>query len=488
MTTSLEKIKRSKALNILKNVISSKYFPFATAAVLLACYYLGLDIVAIYYMGLVFLLIFLLLDDITPLLPQVIFVNLVVSLKHTPSDAMGGYDYYSSTAILAQIIVIVSLIFCALIYRLVLCCVKKKMKLSPIFYGLCVLSFAFILNGLFSKEYTPKNILYGAVLTICLLLIYAAIKDNIKINKENFEKIAYGFVALSVLLIIELIVAYATTENLFVDGNIQRGKLIFGWGVYNTYGLLILMCIPAVLYLAGKEKCGYLFTAYSLLILAATFLCCSRQAMVGALVIYPACMIILLVKGKYRIPNICIAAATVAAGIVFICIFREKFVGFFKTVFENVFVNGELNGSGRWRIWKEALDYFSSSPLLGSGFYVDYTYDGAAGLSFIPMMCHNTVLELMAACGIIGLAAYLVHRAQTVISFCKNVTLERTFIALTILPILILSLLDCHIFLIFPTVVYACLLAVFDKSQDKTPKTEAEVESVSVEKETEQEV
>ena len=94
----------------------------------------------------------------------------------------------------------------------------------------------------------------------------------------------------------------------------------------------------------------------------------------------------------------------------------------------------------------------------------------------------NGSLRNYRACG------YLVHRAQTVISFCKNVTLERTFIALTILPILILSLLDCHIFLIFPTVVYACLLAVFDKSQDKTPNTEAEVESVSVEKETEQEV
>ena len=125
------------------------------------------------------------------------------------------------------------------------------------------------------------------------------------------------------------------------------------------------MCLPPVLYLAGKEKCGYLFTVYSLLILGATFLCCSRQAMVGALIIYPICIIILLVKGKYRIPNICIAAAAVAGGIVFICIFREKFAEFFKTVFENVFVNGEINGSGRWRLWKDALDYFGSAPIFG---------------------------------------------------------------------------------------------------------------------------
>ena len=468
MVTAIEKIKRSKALDIIKKIISSKFLPFATAAVLIACYYLGWDVVAIYYMGFVIISILLLLDDITPLIPQITFVNLVVSLKNTPANTMYASDYYSKTAVLAQIIVVVALMVCALVYKFVSCCIKKKMKLDPVFYGLCVLSFAFMLNGLFSEDYTPKNLLFGVVLSVCFLFIYVIVKGNVKISKENFDKIAYGFVALSVLLITELAVAYATTDNLFLDGHIYRETLMFGWGTYNNYGLLIVMCIPPVLYLAGKEKCGYLFSVYSLLILGATFLCCSRQAMVGALIIYPICFIILLVKGKYRIPNICIAAAVVAGGIVFICIFREKFAEVFKSVFDNVFVNGEMNGSGRWRLWKDALDYFGAAPLFGSGFYVEYVYTGALG--FFPLMCHNTVLEVMAACGIVGLAAYLLHRVQTVISFFKNVTLERTFIALTILPILLLSLLDVHLFVIFPTFIYSALLAVLIKSQDKAPE------------------
>ncbi|MDE7083197.1 MAG: O-antigen ligase family protein [Clostridia bacterium] len=475
MGISFEKIKRCKVLDIIKKIISSKFLPFATAAVLLFCYYLGLDIVAMYYLGIVTILILLLLDDITPLVSHISFMTLVVSLKNTPSPSMGGSDYYASTAILAQIIIIVSLMVCSLIYRLVICCLKKKIKINPIFYGLCFLAFAFMLNGLFSEEYTVKDLLYGVVMAACFLVIYVAVKDNVKTDKNCFERIAFGFIALSALLIIELIVAYATTENLFVDGEINRGALIFGWGVYNTYGLLILMCIPATLYLAGKMKHGYLFTLYSLLILAATFLSCSRQAMIGALIIYPVSLVILLVKGKYRIPNLCITAAAVVAGIVLICIFREKFVTAFKTIFDNVVVNGELNGSGRWRIWKEAFKYFNSSPLFGSGFYVDYNYDGSAGVTFIPMMCHNTVLQLLASCGAVGLIAYLIHRVQTVISFCKNVTIERTFIALTILPILLLSLLDVHIFIIFPTVIYSCLLAVLIKSEEKTPEDAGEV-------------
>ena len=116
---------------------------------------------------------------------------------------------------------------------------------------------------------------------------------------------------------------------------------------------------------------------------------------------------------------------------------------------------------------------------MGSGFYVHYTYTGALG--FFPKMCHNTVLELMAACGIVGLAVYLVHRVQTVISFFKNITMERSFIALTILPILILSLLDVHIFVIFPTLIYSGLLAVLIKSQNKLPEAVQEVKAAAEE-------
>jgi len=483
MGVLLGKIKRSKAFDITKKILSSKFLPFATAAVLLLCYYLGWDIVAIYYLGIIITLILLLLDDIIPLVPEIPFITLVVSLKHSPVQAMGGSDYYASTAILAQIIVVVSLMVCALIYRLVLCCVKKKIKITPVFYGLCFFSFTLILNGLFSDGYTPGNIFYGVVLAACFLLVYVSVKDNIRTDRDSFEKIAYGFIAMSALLIIELIVAYATTENLFIDGVINRGALIFGWGVYNTYGLLILTCVPAALYLAGRAKHGYLFTAYSLLILIATFMCCSRQAMLGALIIYPVCIIILLVKGKYRIPNLCIVAGALLAAIVLICIFREKFVNSIKTIFDNVIVNGELNGSGRWRLWKEAVNNYLNNPLLGAGFYVNYSYDVSAKVSFIPMMCHNTILELMSACGTVGIVAYLIHRVQTVISFCKNITLERTFIALTILPILILSLLDMHLLIIFPTVIYSSLLAVLVKSQEKAPKTdEVKSESTACEK------
>ena len=74
MNNALGKIKQNKVIDIVKNVLSSKFFPFATAALFLLCYYTALDLLAIYYLAIVAILILLLLEDITPLIPQLLLL------------------------------------------------------------------------------------------------------------------------------------------------------------------------------------------------------------------------------------------------------------------------------------------------------------------------------------------------------------------------------------------------------------------------------
>lgn len=90
MSVTFEKIKNSKAVNILKSILSSKYFPFAGAAVMVLCYYLSWDIVAIYYIGITGALTLLLLDDVTPVISNFLFICVFSSLKNTPFLLAGG--------------------------------------------------------------------------------------------------------------------------------------------------------------------------------------------------------------------------------------------------------------------------------------------------------------------------------------------------------------------------------------------------------------
>ena len=468
MKEKIAQLKESNPIKIIQQVLSSKYFTFVTAAFVLLSYYRGLDVVLFYYYAFAYILIALLLDDMTPVFSILIFLGVSISIKNTPAVFMGTTDYYHRPEIFIQIFIIVALMIAAMIYRLIKSIIDKKFKLTPVFYGTCGFAFVLIVNGIFSAGYNPKNLLYGFILAAAILGIYSALKDNIHTTSDSFEKIAFAFLSLSVLLIIELIVAYATTKGLFENGTIMRDKLVFGWGVYNTFGVMLLICIPAVMYLAGKKKFGFFYTLYSLVLFVALFFSCSRQAMIGGAAIYPFCIAMTLIKKQNRLENIIVLSAAAAVSIVLIGVFHESVTQFFRVIFNNLVVDGELSGSGRTQIWREAIAYFKKYPVFGSGFFVYFSYAGSSGLGFIPLMCHNTVLQLLSSCGIIGLIAYVIHRTLTVISFCKNHTVDRAFIGLTILCILALSLLDNHLFNIFPTIIYGALLAVFDKSEKKS--------------------
>ena len=473
MKEKFSKIKNSSFVKALKEFLLSKFFPFITAAISILCYYLGWDIVFIYYIGVTGLMIILFLDDISPMITLLLFMSILISYENSPSNLSGSSEYYFSTAILVQIFIVIGALSAALIYRVVLTCIRKQFSLSPVFWGLCAFSVVLLFNGLFSADYNSKNLVYGLVMALCFLGIFTALKDNIIMTDEAFERIALSFFALSIVLIIELLVAYFTTEGLYVDGYFNRFMLTFGWGMWNTMGMMLIICLPAVLYLAGKYKYGFLFTLYSTILFIAIWMSCSRQVMLGSLIIYPICLIILLIKGTRRFTNICIILGAFLAISVLLLIFRDTILNYFKDLISKIMTDGELDGNGRMQLWKGGIEYFKSSPFLGVGFYsnlyIDFQggFSGFSGMSFIPPMCHNTIVELLSACGIMGLLTYAIHRIQTIISFFRNVNYNRAFIALTMLTLVGISLVDNHIFNIFPTIIYSCLLAALIASEKK---------------------
>ena len=465
------------ALDWIKRALSSKIFPYLTAAVMLLCYYTGGDILAVYYLAVLAILMLLFLDDLTPLISIFLFMSVCISFINSPSRTAGNSDYFFQPAILAQVITLISILVIALVYRIIKTCATKRFKPTAVFYSLCALSGAFLLNGLFSAAYTIGNLLYGMLLCSLYLGIFVLIKDNLKLNKDSFKHIAHNFVALSILLIIELVVKYLTLGNLYVDGGINRDLLSFGWGVYNTMGMLLLLCIPSVIYLATQYKHGYLFYIYSFVLLACCFLSMSRQTMVGAIIIYPMCLFMLFLQPLNKKIHIIITAVVAAVALVFIIIYWKPLCSALYDIFSNVVTDdGKLNGSGRVGLYLKAIDDFRKSPLFGEGFLSlsDWPWgESVSGLGINLHFYHNTILQMMGACGLVGLICYTVHRVITVLCFCNNVTHERSYIAVSILVILLMSLLDIHMFDVFPTFTYSFLLAVLvatDKKPERKPK------------------
>ena len=456
------KVKNSRAVQSIINVLSWKFFPFITAVIVVAFYYLDLDLVSIYYIGITGIFCVLFMDDLTPLFANFLFMAIMVSYNHSPSITAGSSDFYLQPWVYSQAIVIIALYASAIVARIAMTALEGRLVLTRTSYSLIALGAVFILNGAFSYNYKPMNLVYGLFLAFLFFAIFTLIKDNITCNEQTFNNIAISFLALSLALILELAIKYLTCEELFEQGKIDRVELGFGWGMYNSMGMLMLICAPSIFFLAAKSKYGYLYYLYALVLLVATFFTMSRQAMVGAVIIYAICIILLIVNGKNKIINGCITGAGLIVAIALICVFRDKF----KALLEVLFYNIE-SGNGRTSLWELAVENFKSAPIFGCGFYVRLDADpGFAGLDIIPLMYHNTFFQLLGACGVMGVIAYGVHRTFTIISFCKNPTPERAFIGITVLALLIVNLLDNHLFYILPTLTYSALIAVLIKSKD----------------------
>lgn len=469
----MSKPKSESNIKSLSNrIFGSKLFPFVMAAVMLLCYYASLDLVAIYLVVIAGILIFVFCDDLTPVITLFVFMNVIVSYKHSPSFTAGESNYYLQPHILIQVAILIGILVVAGVFRLAKTIYTRKFKPSPILYGLCALAAAFLLNGVFSSNYTPMNLVYGLIQAVIYLGVFALLKDNIKLDKDTFEKLALNFLALSVVLLIELGVTFLTAE-IYIDGEIVRDNISFGWGVYNTMGLLLLLCVPAIFYLAGKYKRGWLLTVYSVLIGVACVFTTSRQAMVGLLIVYPISYICMLIWTRKRREHIIVAIIFAAVGLILTALLWNFVTTSVKQILANMFVDGEFYASSRSYIYDMGFKNFERAPIFGVGFYspeLGEVLNNVSGLDAMPDFYHNTLLQMAASCGLIGFIVYVVHRCQTVLSFLNNITPERTFIALSILVILILSLFDVHMFDILPTFLYSCFLAVLVASEKKKPE------------------
>ena len=71
---------------------------------------------------------------------------------------------------------------------------------------------------------------------------------------------------------------------------------------------------------------------------------------------------------------------------------------------------------------------------------------------------------MMASCGTVGLVAYLWHRVETIRLVIKKRSKYALFIGLSIAALVLCSLLDNHLFNLYPTFMYTVLLVSLEKT------------------------
>ena len=449
--------------------MDTPFFAILFAAVELFSYYMGLDLVIILFVSISLTFAALFKKNLNVLLIIFFFMSSMISYNNSPANTFdwNNNQYYFQPGVFIPCIIGAAIPISIIIVRSIMNIVKKRIKFNAVFFSVIALGVAFLINGNFTSPYNPANLMFGVFMLFFFVILYFGVAPDVSVNSDNILNICRSVAIYAIVPVVETIV-------IFIKG-FAKGlpfadiRTFYGWGNENTVGMLLVVIFCFLLYLFRYEK-NLLLKGLSHLMGLLVFICVilivSRQAYLFLAALIGAYLLLLIItsKGKTRIKSIIFLSVLAVAGIASIIILENDGV---LQVLGIDFDNG-----GRFELWTLTFDSFVEHPIFGGGFYF-LGGDPVIKLdSVMPLCCHNTLFEMLGACGIVGLLCYLTYRTFTVICIVKNFTKEKLYPIMGLSVMVLMSLIDIHILDLLGSALYIMLLAMSMSPKANDIKTE----------------
>lgn len=461
----LASLRERPIINRINDFLASPYYIIVTVMLTALANLLELELMMYTLIALAVVYICILGADMLPLMPLLVSGYVTPGRGNNPgrnpeSVFSGGRGVY---------IAVLAVIMAAAVIAHVIRHRKKILQAKPrLLWGLIALSAAYLLSGVGSADYgviAGRNIFHALMQIAAIVapyLLFTIFVDWSKVRLDYFAWVGFGA---GCLLVMEILGIYCTQE-IIVDGIVRRERIYTGWGMYNNMGGLLAMMIPYAFCLATKYHKGWIGTVAGSLFLVCVLLTCSRSSILIAVPAYCVCVFLMFLYARNRRHNTIALVSFIAVVLLAVIFFHDELLRLFS-----VLLNLGLNPNNRDTIYVEGLNKFLQAPILGSGFYsTGYEPWAWATLesfnNLIPPRWHNTVVQILVCCGTVGFVAYIFHRLQTIQLFLRRVTRENSFIACSLLVLLICCMFDCHFFNIGPVLFYSMALSFAENRPD----------------------
>ena len=405
--------------------------------------------------------------DLLPMMPLAICSYIAPSRNNNPgistesvfSPARGGF----------YLIILAALLIIALIYRLIrdkelgrMAFLKCKRMLLP---GMLALGIGYLLSGIGSEKLSEvrwQNLLFAFIQAASVIVLYVLLTGAVKWDQAPTGYLAWTGMCVGYVLLAELVFIYLR-YHIIQNGVIERPLIYSGWGHYNNIGSLLAMMIPFPFFLTGKGKYTGVFYFSGLLFLGGVLFTCSRGSILCGVVTYLASYTVSLLHSRRARANATIHIATALIFLTIFLVFADDLLRLFRTMLGYGLDPAERD-IGFAAGWKQ----FLKNPVFGGTFYPNeyrlYTWATSESfVSFFPPRWHNTIVQMLASCGIVGIAAYCFHRIQTLRLFLYRFSGKKMFAMVSMLTLLTTSMVDCHFFNVGPVLFYSMMLAFVEK-------------------------
>lgn len=461
---------QNRAVRVVNDLLESPWFIALVCVLTLVSNLFRAELV-VYTLFILFAVYIALLGrDFLPIIPLAISCYIAPSANNNPGRNETSVFYPQNGGIYLLVLFVIFVV-CAVI-RLVtdkelggMNFLKRKRKLMS---GMLVLGVGYVLAGAFSGRYFEHgfgNLGFALLQFLAIFVMYWFFSGAVGWDRTHHDYFAWVGLGAGLTVCCELIGVFITNQ-VIVDSTIKTSLIASGWGNANNIGCMIAMMIPFAFALAQRTKAIWLFYCLAVVLLVLTCLTCSRTAILVAVFVYICAMIPAFCDPVKRKNILIFNGITLLALFILFFVFQERL----NMLFE------ELRNRGfaprlRDIIYPEGIRIFLENPIFGEGFYpsTDVIYEWSELEQFkaiLPARWHNTVIQLLASCGIVGMAAYSFHRIQTVKLLWKKRNPAALFIGLSLAAMLLMSLLDCHFFNIGPVLFYSMGLAFIEHIPD----------------------
>lgn len=436
----------------MKSFFGGRYYPPLVCLLVLLGYFTGAEM----FFGSLNLLLFCFSLWITDSAKHALIVGSTflyqISPGHAPTvPARSDYFFAQGRPIWIAILLVALLV--SLVAYVVRTETYRKLTFSecPLLLPMLVLAAAFITNGIFSPKHTAKDLLLGVAEAFAyfffFLLFYFGFRERDLDGIDGY--FCYTTLWIAAVVLLQLGHLYLTGDVFREDGAINVGKIVLGWGVSTVIGAALTVLIPILLYGAMRRRYPIPYFVMAFLVLIASFCTMSRTALGVSALFFAICMLIGCFYGERK------TLFQVAAIVMMLCVIAVL-IGYFediRTLFAVYFEKG-FSSTGRLALWKKCVDGFFEHPLFGAGFF------GLELGEAVSNFAHNTILQMLGACGLFGIVAYLLYRIETVFLYFKRPSLFKTMLGVGAATIVVASLLDIFLFSFFSMIYHSALLAL----------------------------
>lgn len=408
--------------------------------------------------------------DLLPLMPIVICCYIAPSAGNNPGRNEDSIFYPQNGGI--YLIILAAVFAFSLFYRLITDTqfggkrfLEERRRLTG---GMVLLGITYMLSGIGIEEYSEffaKNILFAFVQFASIFVMYFLFAGSVKWERTPKDYLAWIGMCVGFVVLVQLLENYLSGRIFIGSGmTIDREMISSGWGMHNNIGGLMAMMLPFPFYLACTRKRGWIYNLLGSVLLVGVVMSCSRTSMIVAVMCYCICAVILLRNRESRRKNLQVYLLAAVGVIVLVILFWDQLFDIFYKFIDEIFII-----SSRDKLFVNGCKQFAAYPIFGGTFYPQGDYipwDWStleSFTSFFPPRWHNTLIQIAASCGMVGLGAYLIHRLQTVMLLVTRLSTEKLFIGLYVLALLAASLLDCHFFNVGPVLFYSMALAFAEK-------------------------